>query len=102
MDTLKFHQMINRNVLTNFSGGINGGITNGMPVTFRATFRPTPSVAAEQKTADVETGETVSLQIKGRHDVAFLPRAVVVVESAVGIAYLDAAITSGFVENKEI
>ena len=86
---------------TDRAGGINGGITNGMPITFRATFRPTPSVAAEQTTADIETGEMVSLKIKGRHDVAFLPRAVVVVESAVALAYLDAALLSGVVKSSD-
>ena len=38
----------------------------------------------------------VALKIKGRHDVAFLPRAVVVTESAVALGYLDAALSSGF------
>ena len=88
--------------VTNRSGGINGGIANGMPITFRTTFRPTPSVAAEQITADLSTGENVPLTISGRHDVAFLPRAVVVTEAAVALAYLDAALTDGqlFDKNK--
>lgn len=80
---------------TNNSGGINGGISNGMPITLRASFRPTPSVSAEQKTVNLQTMENTVLKIRGRHDVAFLPRAVAAVESAVSLVILDAAIENG-------
>ncbi len=71
---------------TNHSGGINGGITNGMPVEFTAVLRPTPSIALEQETVDLSTGENVSLTIQGRHDPCILPRAVVVIEAAAALA----------------
>ena len=74
---------------TNNAGGINGGISNGMPITLRVSFRPTPSVAAPQRTVNLETMENVTLEIKGRHDIAFLPRAVPVVESQVALVILD-------------
>lgn len=82
---------------TNNAGGINGGISNGMPITVRASFRPTPSVSAEQRTVNLETMENTVLKIKGRHDVAFLPRAVVAVESAVALVILDAMIENNLI-----
>ena len=75
---------------TNRCGGILGGITDGMPLVFRAAFKPTPSIAREQRTVDLETMEQVPLRIAGRHDPCIVPRAVPVVEAAAAIAVYDA------------
>ena len=84
--------------LTNNAGGINGGISNGMPITVRATFRPTPSISEEQYTVDLEKMEETTIKIGGRHDVAFLPRAVAPVESAVSLVILDAMLENNLIK----
>lgn len=75
---------------TNHAGGVNGGITNGMPVSFEVVIRPTPSIAREQDTVNLCTGEDCKLTIHGRHDPCILPRALVVVEAAAALAACEA------------
>ncbi len=87
--------------LTNNAGGINGGISNGMPVTLRAVFRPTPSISLPQRTVDLQMGKETEIEIKGRHDVTVVPRAVAVVESAVALAVLDEALKCGMFNSEK-
>ncbi len=73
---------------TNHSGGILGGLSDGAPLILRAAVKPTPSIASPQQTVN-QSGEEVTVQIKGRHDPIIVPRAVVVVESMTAITLVD-------------
>jgi chorismate synthase len=88
-DAMFFDDAGNIQRKTNNAGGIEGGITNGMPLVVRCAFKPTPSIAKPQATVNLVTRQNDILEIKGRHDACIVPRAVVVVESAVAIAILD-------------
>ena len=77
---------------TNRAGGILGGISTGAPVVFRVAFKPTPSIAKEQDSVDLATGEPTKLVVKGRHDPCVVLRAVPCVEAAAAIAVYDAVL----------
>jgi len=60
-----------------------------MPICFSVAIKPTPSIAKEQDTVNLQTKENVKIKIKGRHDSCITPRAVVVVESVTILALAD-------------
>lgn len=70
---------------TNHSGGINGGITNGNDIVFRVAFRPPSSIQMATESINLKTGEKVILEIGGRHDVSYVLRTPVIIQS---VAYL--------------
>ncbi len=81
---------------TNNHGGILGGISSGMPIDFRVAFKPTPSIAMEQDSVDLESMTETKLSIHGRHDPCIVFRAVPCVEAACALVLLDALLEDGF------
>lgn len=80
---------------TNNAGGILGGISTGAPLLFRCAFKPTPSIALEQRTVDLQDGGDATLAVVGRHDPCIVPRAVPVVEAACAFSLADALADDG-------
>ena len=78
----------NNQKLTNNCGGVLGGISDGDTFVFKTAFKPTPSIGISQKTINSD-GETVTIEIKGRHDPVIVPRAVIVVEAMAAITIVD-------------
>ncbi len=74
--------------LTNTAGGILGGITTGRDVFFNVAFKPVSSIGKKQKTVD-NHGNTIDLEIGGRHDVTVVPRAVPIVEAMAALTIMD-------------
>ena len=73
---------------TNLSGGVQGGISNGMDIYFRVAFKPVATVLQKQSTIN-NSGKTVEMQGKGRHDPCVVPRAVPIVEAMAALVMAD-------------
>ncbi|MCE5243269.1 MAG: chorismate synthase [Desulfobacteraceae bacterium] len=73
---------------SNHAGGILGGISTGMDIVVRAGIKPIPSISRPQQTVNAK-GETVTLQVGGRHDIAAIPRIVPVCEAMVLLVLAD-------------
>ena len=73
---------------TNHSGGILGGISTGEDIYFRIAFKPIASIQKEQSTLNIHD-EQLSFQIKGRHDISVVPRAIPIVDAMAAIVLMD-------------
>ncbi|MDX1907183.1 MAG: chorismate synthase [Bacteroidia bacterium] len=73
---------------TNHSGGIQGGISNGEDITFAVAFKPTATIMRDQPSID-NTGASVTLSGKGRHDPCVVPRAVPIVTAMAALVLVD-------------
>ncbi len=80
---------------TNRHGGVLGGMTTGMPLVVRAAFKPTPSIAAEQRTVSLSSRTDQTLRVPGRHDPCIVPRAVPCMEAALAVALYDMILQGG-------
>ncbi|MBN2730770.1 MAG: chorismate synthase [Bacteroidales bacterium] len=85
---------------SNNSGGIQGGISNGNDLVFTTWFRPPSSHGQKQKTISREN-ENSELEIKGRHDVCFVPRAVPVVFAMTALSVLDLLLLNSAYQNQQ-
>jgi len=75
--------------LASGSDGALGGISTGAEVKAKITFKPPSSIAKEQMTLHLPSGEQRALQIKGRHDPVIGPRAVAIVEAVCSLVIAD-------------
>ncbi len=81
--------------MTNNAGGILGGISSGMPIVVRVAIKPTASIAKSQPTVNIKTIKSTTIEVKGRHDICIVPRAVAVVESMMAVVLSDFALRAG-------
>jgi len=86
-DTMEFDKD-KINFLSNHSGGIQGGISTGAPIYFNVAFKPVSSIKKSQTTIDNQNNK-VNIEVKGRHDVCVVPRAVPIVEAMAAIVIMD-------------
>ena len=77
-----------RGFSTNNAGGILAGISNGDDIVIRVAVKPIPSIRIEQSTID-RSGNPATISIKGRHDIAAIPRINVVCEAMVSLVLAD-------------
>lgn len=77
----------------NLAGGILGGVASGEEIYFRVAFKPASSIAQKQITID-ENGNSVEIEIGGRHDPCVAWRAVPVVEAMTAMVTLDLLLLS--------
>jgi chorismate synthase len=73
---------------SNNAGGVEGGISSGENIIFRVAFKPASSIA-ETQSAITTSGKNIKINIKGKHDACFLPRAVPIVEAMAALVLAD-------------
>lgn len=73
---------------SNNAGGILGGISSGQDIVARAYIKPIPSISQPQNTVTT-SGESTSITIGGRHDIAAIPRINPVLKAMMALTLAD-------------
>jgi chorismate synthase len=81
--------------LSNNASGVLGGITTGEDLVFRADVKPTPSTSVEQRSLDLSTMEEVEISSRGRFDINYTPRVLVLAEAVSAMVTVDHLMISG-------
>jgi chorismate synthase len=69
--------------------GALGGMATGAAIRIIVHFKPPSSIAAQQNTLHLPSGEQRHLEVKGRHDPVLAPRAAPVVEAVTRLVMAD-------------
>ena len=73
---------------SNHSGGVLGGISNGDDIIVKTHFKPTPSIFQTQESV-TKDNESVTCELKGRHDPCVAIRGSVVCEAMMALVLAD-------------
>ena len=79
--------------------GALGGRSTGAPMRIIVHFKPPSSIAREQSTLHLPSGEQRSLKVPGRHDPVLGPRAVPVVEAIARLVIADLGTLGGYLSS---
>jgi chorismate synthase len=82
-------QMSGGSFLSNNAGGLLGGISTCQEIIARVAVKPTPSIARDQMTGDID-GMDRTIAIEGRHDPCIVPRIIPVIEAMAALVIADA------------
>lgn len=73
----------------NHNGGVVGGLSTGNDIVFSVAIKPTPTIFTQQSTINLATHMSITHAFAGRHDPCIVPRAGVIIESALAIALME-------------
>ena len=87
-DFAKMDGLTSNELSKNYNGGIIGGISTGETIYFKVAVKAVPSIAMEQKAFD-DSGNIISLKIRGEHDTCLIRRICPVLKAMMHLVIAD-------------